>query len=357
MRKYFPYLNYETFDFKVPTATEGDVFARYRVQVEEMRQSVKICQQALERISPTGRLGVRRPRIVPPPKDRVYTEMEALIQHFLIYSQGFNVPEGEATCRSKARAASTGLHRVGRHQPSVPRQVARAVVHRVPGAAEDGRRRADCRPDRGHRIDGRRDGRCATGELSSRDGLRAAGSTSRRASWRSQRPPFAYTAENRAKLRRDCHALSAGSAQVGDPRRAVSRAAAAGLHHAHAMRHVAEQIGCTPAEVEDVVSYYTMFYTRPVGKYVLKSAARSRARFLGAERVTEELSAKLGIKPGETDASGPSRCWKSSVSAPATARRSSWSTTTGTNGCRPEQCSKLVDDIARAAPPRSPGVI
>ena len=96
VRKVFPYLGYDTFDFKVPTATEGDVFARYRVKIEEMRQSVRICQQALKRITPTGAYDCGDFRIVPPPKDRVYTEMEALIQHFLIYSQGFNVPKGEA---------------------------------------------------------------------------------------------------------------------------------------------------------------------------------------------------------------------------------------------------------------------
>jgi NADH-quinone oxidoreductase subunit D len=96
VRKVWPYLKYETFDFTVPTRTAGDVFARYQVKVEEMRQSVKICQQALERITPTGVYDCGDYRIVPPPKDRVYTEMEALIQHFLIYSQGFNVPKGEA---------------------------------------------------------------------------------------------------------------------------------------------------------------------------------------------------------------------------------------------------------------------
>ncbi len=95
VRKAFPYLKYDTFDFTVPTATEGDVFARYQVKVEEMRQSVKICQQALSRITPRGVYDCGDFRYVPPPKDRVYTEMEALIQHFLLYSQGFNVPKGE----------------------------------------------------------------------------------------------------------------------------------------------------------------------------------------------------------------------------------------------------------------------
>jgi NADH-quinone oxidoreductase subunit D len=96
VRKYFPYLGYETYDFAVPTATEGDVYARYRVRIAEMRESVKICKQAIARITPSGVWACDDPRVVPPPKDKVYTEMEALIQHFLIYSQGFTVPAGEA---------------------------------------------------------------------------------------------------------------------------------------------------------------------------------------------------------------------------------------------------------------------
>src|SRR5437660_8564851 len=96
VRKVFPYLGYETYDFNVPTQTAGDVYARYQVRVAEMRESMKICRQALDRITPTGKWAIDDPRITPPPKDRVYTEMEALIQHFLIYSQGFTVPAGEA---------------------------------------------------------------------------------------------------------------------------------------------------------------------------------------------------------------------------------------------------------------------
>jgi NADH-quinone oxidoreductase E subunit len=73
---------------------------------------------------------------------------------------------------------------------------------------------------------------------------------------------------------------------------------------AAAMRHVAEQIRCTAADVEDVVSYYTMFYTKPVGKYVLNVCRTLSCALLGAERVTEALSATLGIRPGETDPTG-----------------------------------------------------
>jgi NADH-quinone oxidoreductase subunit D len=96
VRKAFPYCGYETYDFAIPTETHGDVYDRYLVRIEEMRQSVKISKQALARITPRGDFDIKDYRIVPPPKDKVYSEMEALIQHFLVYSQGFTVPAGEA---------------------------------------------------------------------------------------------------------------------------------------------------------------------------------------------------------------------------------------------------------------------
>jgi NADH-quinone oxidoreductase subunit D len=87
---------YDQVDFEVPVRSEGDVYARYLLRLVEMRESLKICRQALEKITPKGAWAIDDPRITPPPKDQVYTEMEALIQHFLIYSQGFTVPAGEA---------------------------------------------------------------------------------------------------------------------------------------------------------------------------------------------------------------------------------------------------------------------
>src|SRR2546429_6710957 len=75
VRKVFPYLGYETYDFDVPTRTTGDVYGRYQVRVAEMRESMKICRQALDRITPRGEYAIADPKITPPPKDRVYTEM------------------------------------------------------------------------------------------------------------------------------------------------------------------------------------------------------------------------------------------------------------------------------------------
>ena len=96
VRRAFPYSGYETYKFDVIGGTNGDVYDRYQTRVAEMRECVKICRQALERIAPVGDYQVADRKVAPPPKDEVYTEMEALIQHFLIYSQGFNVPAGDA---------------------------------------------------------------------------------------------------------------------------------------------------------------------------------------------------------------------------------------------------------------------
>jgi NADH-quinone oxidoreductase E subunit len=77
-----------------------------------------------------------------------------------------------------------------------------------------------------------------------------------------------------------------------------------GYVSANAMRHVAEVIGCTPAEVEDVVSYYAMFYRQPVGKYVIQVCRTLSCALRGAERVTEALRARLGVEVGGTDPTG-----------------------------------------------------
>jgi NADH-quinone oxidoreductase subunit E len=117
-------------------------------------------------------------------------------------------------------------------------------------------------------------------------------------------PAFTYSAENQAKLDEIC------SRYPPDQRKSAILAALYLAQHQqgyltrNAMRHVARAIGCTPAEVEDVVSFYTMFYTRPVGRHVLQVCRTLSCALMGAERVTGELSEALGIKPGETDASG-----------------------------------------------------
>ena len=117
-------------------------------------------------------------------------------------------------------------------------------------------------------------------------------------------PVFVYTPENRARFD-----LIVQRYPPEQRRSAVLPALylaqyQQGYITANAIRHVAGLLGITRADVEDVVSYYTMFYTRPVGKFVINVCRTLSCAINGAERVTEELVGKLGIKPGETDASG-----------------------------------------------------
>jgi NADH-quinone oxidoreductase subunit D len=94
LRRDMPYSGYEKFQFKVPISDRGDVWARYTVRLDEMRESIKICQQALDGM-PTGPLKADAPKIVLPDREKMKTEMEALIYHFKIVTEGFPVPAGE----------------------------------------------------------------------------------------------------------------------------------------------------------------------------------------------------------------------------------------------------------------------
>ncbi len=93
-RRDMPYSSYEKFQFKVPVSDGCDVWARYLVRLEEMRESAKICQQALDGM-PEGRIKADAPKIVLPDREQMKTQMEALIHHFKIVTEGFAVPAGE----------------------------------------------------------------------------------------------------------------------------------------------------------------------------------------------------------------------------------------------------------------------
>ncbi|HWG19729.1 MAG TPA: NADH dehydrogenase (quinone) subunit D [Terracidiphilus sp.] len=94
VRRDMPYSSYEEFQFNVPVSNDCDVWARYVCRLEEMRQSVKICQQALDGM-PEGPIKADAPKIVLPDREAMKTQMEALIHHFKIVTEGFPVPAGE----------------------------------------------------------------------------------------------------------------------------------------------------------------------------------------------------------------------------------------------------------------------
>ena len=158
--------------------------------------------------------------------------------------------------------------------------------------------------------------------------------------------PFAYTPERAAELEDICSKYP--------PERRKSAVLAAlylvqdqqGYLTANALRHVAQFLRITPAEVEDVATYYVMFFRAPVGKYVLQVCRTLSCALAGAERVTESLSEKLGLKVGETDASGmftllEFECLGACDRAPVVmVNNEHWH-----EKVRPEDAAKLVDDI------------
>jgi NADH-quinone oxidoreductase subunit D len=93
LRKDRPYSGYEQYEFEVPTRTEGDVYARYLVRLEEMRQALKIVQQALDKL-PLGPVRSNNHKYVPPPRSEIGVSMEALIHHFKLWTEGFETPHG-----------------------------------------------------------------------------------------------------------------------------------------------------------------------------------------------------------------------------------------------------------------------
>jgi NADH-quinone oxidoreductase E subunit len=157
--------------------------------------------------------------------------------------------------------------------------------------------------------------------------------------------PFVYTPENRARFD------TIVTRYPADRRRSAVLPALYLVQHqqgyitANAMRHVADLLGISAADVEDVVSYYTMFHTKAVGTFALSVCRTLPCALNGAERVTEEICRKLGIRPGETDATGTFtlaevECLGACDRAPVVMVNDSW------HEClRPEDASRLLDDL------------
>jgi NADH-quinone oxidoreductase subunit D len=111
VRKAFPYGGYEQFDFDIPIGSNGDVYDRYLIRMLEMEQSLRIIQQAMDAL-PTGAWQVADHKIVPPPKYEVSSNMEALIHHFKLYTEGYRPPAGEVWVRTESPKGDLGFYMV-----------------------------------------------------------------------------------------------------------------------------------------------------------------------------------------------------------------------------------------------------
>jgi NADH-quinone oxidoreductase subunit D len=119
LRKTNPYCGYETYDFGVPTGTVGDCYDRYLVRVAEMRESVKLCRQALERM-PGGSVQTSDRKVMPPPREELARSMEAVIHHFKLWTEGMKPPPGEAYVGVESPRGELGFYVVsdGTGRPS-----------------------------------------------------------------------------------------------------------------------------------------------------------------------------------------------------------------------------------------------
>jgi len=109
IRRANPYSSYEQYDFEVPTEPDGDVWSRYMVRMREMRESHKIVQQALSRLKP-GPVKADAPKVVLPDREAMKKHMDALIHHFLIVTEGFDVPAGEVYLPIEASKGELGVY-------------------------------------------------------------------------------------------------------------------------------------------------------------------------------------------------------------------------------------------------------
>mgnify|MGYP001481419240 CR=1 FL=1 len=109
IRKVNPYCGYEKYDFEVQVGENGDVFDSYRVRMGEMRQSLRIIEQVMSTL-PDGPYNADDPKIVLPPKERVFSDMEAVIHHFILVTRGFPVPPGEVYASIESPKGELGYH-------------------------------------------------------------------------------------------------------------------------------------------------------------------------------------------------------------------------------------------------------
>jgi NADH-quinone oxidoreductase subunit D len=108
MRKANPYCGYEQYDFAIPTGTVGDCYDRYLVRIAEMRESVKICRQTLDRL-PEGTVQTSDRKVMPPPREELATSMEAVIHHFKLWTEGIRPPAGEAYVATESPRGELGF--------------------------------------------------------------------------------------------------------------------------------------------------------------------------------------------------------------------------------------------------------
>ena len=279
-RKDQPYSSYEKFDFEVPTRTENDVYARYQVRIEEMRQSARIVKQALEGM-PGGPWPADAPHVVLPDREKMKTQMEALIYHFKIVTEGFRVPEGEVYQVIESPRGEVGYYVVsdGTTQ-ALSRARAQAQFRQSAGGAEDGGRHADRGRDR---VDGQH-------------GFRA---------WETWTDnAMTFSPELEAAFAKLLNSYPPGRQRSAVIPMLLYAQDEIGSCHRELIEEVARRVRRDPLQVDEVIGYYSMLHRKPLGKYHVQICTNISCLLLGGEELWEHACQKLGVGHKEVTADG-----------------------------------------------------
>ena len=317
LRKSQPYCGYETYDFDVITDDGCDSYGRYLIRVKEMRESLKIVEQCVDRLKP-GRVMIDDKKLAWPADLQLGPDglgnspehiakimghsMEGLIHHFKLVTEGIRVPAGQVYIAVESRVASsactwsptvgpgpTGCTTGTRRSPTCRRwpRCARAAWSRTPSPLWPPSTRS------------------WAGSTDDRGRVPAVGAASRRGRAADQRPgrlPGRRAGAAGSRRRADRRALPAGA--LGAASAAASGAGRRRLPHPGGPRVLRAQLGLTAAEVTAVATFYSMYRRTPTGDYLVGVCTNTLCAIMGGDVILEALQDHLGIHAGETTGDG-----------------------------------------------------
>ncbi len=259
LRKNQPYECYAEMDFDIPIGKNGDCYDRYLIRMEEMRQSVRIMKQCIDKLRAPdgqGRVSVDDQKVVPPKRGEMKRSMEALIHHFKLYTEGFHVPAGEVYAAGRsAEGRVRRLSRRRRHQQALQVQNPRARF-----CASAGHGFPLQRPHAGRRV---RHSRLARYRVR---GGRSLMAVRRLAPKELQPKEFSFTPENLEWAKGQLEKYPDGrQASAVIPLLWKAQEQAGGWVPEAAIRYVAEFLNMANIRVMEIATFYTMFNLAPVG--------------------------------------------------------------------------------------------
>ena len=292
-----PYLRYDEVEFDVIVGTFGDNFDRYSIRLNEIRESIRIIRQIVEKM-PAGDYRVQDKKVTPPPRGRIDESMEALIHHFKVFTEGFKVPEGEVYVAVESPAGRARLlSGVRRLAQALPDAHPRAELRQPPGPPADDARRPAGR--RGGGVLDHRPGDGGGGPVSDRAPIRVG--PRRRPARRPPRPTH-LTAETIERARAAHRPLSRTPLGADPP--LPSGPGAGRLAHPRGHGRHRRPGRCTPTEVFGTASFYDMLHTEPVGTHLVAVCTNIACLLNGAAELLEHAERSLGVNAGGTTADG-----------------------------------------------------